>query len=475
MSGATSQMSTLYGYASTQVATMQSVVDELIDYVSGEVNTTAPQITVDLDSNIEIDSALATIPQAPESSDYPEIPDSPTEREFPFPSTPAYTLPSVPELTDIAVPDFIEGTVRSLSTSIPTVDFEVPTIGAISTSDATFDSLLQEIRNKLLNNILYGGTMIDPDVEDDLWDRDKERDEQTLQDTIDKVSSQWAKMGFSLPDGLLAGSIIAINNEYANKRLDRSRGIAIKQAELEHDGLFKSLAMGVDLEKIIVGSANEYAKRVMDASKFTADVIIELYKQRVVQYNTLLETFKADVVAYKTNIEAEMVRADVYKTQLQALLAIGQLDETKVKLYTSQISGVEQKVKIYETEVRAAAAQYDAEKSRIEGFKSRVDAYVASSDSITKQYLAKIDGYKAFVGAWTASSDSGMKGKELQTRADIAELDATLKSWEVQLRLILETTTIKLEALKTMAQTSSNVAAGALSSIHASISDNYAY
>ncbi|MBU2049351.1 MAG: hypothetical protein KKH61_10290, partial [Gammaproteobacteria bacterium] len=47
-------------------------------------------------------------------------------------------------------------------------------------------------------------------------------------------TSMWAKKGWSLPDGLLAHSLSEVQKEYMNKGLDRSREIAIKQADLEH-------------------------------------------------------------------------------------------------------------------------------------------------------------------------------------------------------------------------------------------------
>jgi hypothetical protein len=315
--------------------------------------------------------------------------------------------------------------------------------------------------------------MINPAVEADIWNRDLERNTQALQDAIDKLTGQWAKLGFSAPDGLLAGSIIAINNEYMNKSLDRSREIAIKQAELEHTGLFKSLELGISLETILLTSQNEYAKRVLEASKLTADVTISLFKERVNRYNALLETYKTDVMAYKTSIEAEQVRAEVYKARLSGIQTIAAIDESRVKVYTAQIAGIEQLVNIYNTEVKSIALMYEAEKQKIDRYKVMVEAYVASIDGITKKYLGEVDGYKAYISSWVATSDSQTKLLDLKARADIAELEATIKEWEIQLRLVQEATNVKLEALKTVAQVSSNLAAGALSAIHASVSDSY--
>jgi hypothetical protein len=315
--------------------------------------------------------------------------------------------------------------------------------------------------------------MLNPLVEADIWNRDLERHDQALQDAVDKMTSQWAKLGFSAPDGLLAGSIIALNNEYMNKRLDRSREIAVKQAELEQTGLFKSLELGISLENILMTAQNEYAKRVLEASKATADVTIEIFKQRVVQYNALLEAYKTDAAAYKTTIEAEMARVEAYRARIMGLQAIAGIDENRVKLYSAKIAALEQLVNVYNTKVKSIAIKYEAEKQKIDRYKVQVEAYSATIDGITKKYLGEVDGYKAYIQAWIATSDSQTKLIDVKARTEMAELEATIKEWEIQLKLIQEATNVKLEALKTVAQVSSNLAAGALSAIHASVSDSY--
>jgi hypothetical protein len=139
------------------------------------------------------------------------------------------------------------------------------------------------------------------------------------------------------------------------------------------------------------------------------------------------------------------------------------------------MSAIEQLVKIYQTEVQSVAIMYEAEKQKIDGFKARVEAYTAVVEGITKKYLGEMEGYKSYVTAWAASADAQTKFGDLKLKGEVAELEATLKAWEIQMKIVSENTTTKLEALKTVATTSSNLAAGALSAIHASVSDAYSY
>lgn len=463
------------GYASDSFGLAQGYIDDLHNFIVATIDMVPPTITVDTPVSIVIDPNLSEEkPIAPTSSDFPSIPSSPSVSDFSFPIAPAYSLPTAPSLTDIVVPDFIENTIADVTTSIPTLDFDVPAQPSISDGgDVHQDALMSAALTKLLTNITSGGTMLNATVEDDIWNRDRERSEQALQDAIDKITAQWAKLNFTLPDGLLANQITALQTEYMNKDLDRSRDISIKQAELEQAGMFKSLELAIGLEQVIVGSQNEYAKRVLESSKSTAEITIALFRERVTLYNVQLERFKADVEAYKARIQAEIGRAEVFKTRVMALQTISAIDESKVKVYSAHIAAIEQLVNIYQNEIKAVAVMYEAEKSKIERFKVQVEAYSASIDAVTKKYLAEVEGYKGYIQAWVASSDSQSKFAETNLKAQMVKAEADIKQWEIQMKLVQEETTLKLEALKAVAQTASNVAAGALSAAHASASLSY--
>jgi hypothetical protein len=465
----------LEGYATEAFDLAENYISELNNYIVGTINTTPPAITIPGPGSIIIDpNLISIIPGAPLDSAYPPVPSSPSTTDYPFPTPPVYTLPPVPVMTDIVLPTFIESAIEGPTTLIPVLDFDVPSIAQLQDGGLSpEDALVQAARAKLIKNIISGGTMLNPEVEADIWNRDLERAQQALQDQIDKVTAQWAKMGWSLPDGLLSGQLISLNNEYMNKRLDTSRDISVEQAKLEQQGMFESLKIAVQLEQVLFGNLNDYARRVFETSKSTADITIELFKERVVRYNALLETFKADIDGYKANIEAELERAEVYKAQLSGLQIIAGIDDTRVKSYATQIGALGQLVDLYKTNIQAVATMYDAEKTKIEMFKTQVEAYTSQVDAITKKYAVKIEGFKAYIQAYVASADSQTKLDDIAVQAEIAQVEATIKVWETQAKLIEDNLTLKMEALKAVAQTASNLAAGALSGIHAQVSDSF--
>ncbi len=397
-----------------------------------------------------------------------------------FPGAPSYTLPSVPVMRNITLPDFVDGLITMPITSIPNVSVSslgIDTLKATDISDgglAPEDNLAAAIRDKLTNNIVSGGTMINPTVENDIWNRDNEREEQAFQDQLDKLTLQWAKLGWSLPDGLLAGSYIAANNEYMNKRLDRSREISIKQAQLEQDGIFKSIELANGFERIIFENYNHYANRVFETSKVVAEQTLQIFNGRINGYNYLLEQFKADVEGYKAKIQAELGRATVFKTKVEAQGLISQMNENDIKIYTAQIESCKQLVDIYKTQVSAVAIQYEAEKSRIEAYKAMAEVYSVKIEAIIKKYMAGVEQFKAYIQAYSASIDRSNKIEELTLKAEIVNMDARIKEWEIQLKEKHDSVVMQLEAMKSAAQISSNMVAGALSAMNVQVSQSLA-
>lgn len=268
-------------YAKDAFDMAKGYIEELNGYVEAEIVMNPPVIAIDQHPTVVIDSSLLeALPPAPNESVYPVAPGPPQTTDYTMPTEPGFSYPSVPILADITIPTFISNEIAGIISTLPSFTDAVPTINEINDGgDAEFDTLLQAVRSKLQTFILQGGTMLNPQIEASIWDRDLERNEQALRDAIDKATGQWTKMGFDIPDGFLASLLEPINLEYFNKRIDRSREIAVKQAELEQAGVFKSLELGITLENIIITSHHEYAKRVLDASKSSTGYHADVLKQ----------------------------------------------------------------------------------------------------------------------------------------------------------------------------------------------------
>lgn len=452
--------------------------EELRQYVLSNVVDTDLPSSINLDitepGNVTIDPLLnAQMPSAPLDSNYPSrVTAVQTEdHEFPDDAELSITYPTLPILSDISVPAFVPLIITPPTVTIPTVTFDVPSATAINSGGVSpEDSLVAALKAKLLSNIQNGGTMLNATVEADIWNRNLERDNQQLQDSVDKFTAQWAKFGWTLPDGPLIGGLLDLNNKFSDKRLDASREIAIKQAELEQQGMFKTFDVVVALEKVLFDNLNDYARRVFEASKETSDQVIKIFNSRIELYNTELKKYLASVEYYGKQVAAEASRAQAYAAQVEGIKAVVAVDNNRVDVYKAQLQAEAQKVDIFKQKVAIVSQKYEAEKLKVDTYKSKVDAYVAEINGITQKYVTSVEAFKAFVTAFNSSSENQLKFKELVMQGDIAELDARVKAWQVEMQGEIEENKLKLQALTTVAQIESNVAAGSLSALHAQAS-----
>jgi hypothetical protein len=465
-----------------------------------------------------------------------EMPTRPTRPNITIPTKPVITWPIVPTPPGIEIPTMGSVTLGAMLTftepNAPTIDIagmsiEPPTPISISPISWTFDideiaisddPMVVACKDRLRNNIIYGGTGLSADIEADIWAREKERSELQLQDSTDKIIVMWAKKGFTLPDGLLAHSLSEVQKEYMNRLIDRSREIAIKQAELEQANLFKSMDLSINLAFKLIDAWIRYEELVFRTQEATAKFANEYIDLQIKAHNDVVEVFKARVAAYEVQIRAELAKVEVYKSQIQAALATVQMNEQTVKLYSAQIEaeiikykGVlegdkilmeifseqiravlaeaqidETIVKAYGEEVRACisqaelykaevagmAAEVEAEKSKVQANVAQVEAWAKGTEALIEAYKGKIEQYKAQIQFNVSSAEVYNKAEEANLRLQIEKARIATADAEVFERLIAARAQVTVEAARAQAAAATTLAAGAMAamSAHANLS-----
>ena len=130
---------------------------------------------------------------------------------------------------DLSIDDITPPDIDTFTGRPPTV----PSISVNLPDDLTLiDDVERAIHDKILYDLQHGGPAIPADIEDAIFNRENERALLVHRENIDRISAEWSKRGFILPDGILAALISQADIEYANKRLDVSRDVAIKSFEL---------------------------------------------------------------------------------------------------------------------------------------------------------------------------------------------------------------------------------------------------
>lgn len=450
-----------------------------------------------------------------------------------MPARPTVVMPTVPYKPSITAPvSGIDGvTLGDLMTyiipekppiSLPSYDIEVPVTLSITPVEHFFsvdtfsflnDPLIESIRNRLNNNIRYGGTGLASDIEESIWNRGLEREERQLSDTVDKAFRTWATRGFSLPDGPLADSIASLQQAYADRRIDSSREIAIKQAELEQSNIFKSMELGVSLVGKVIEAMVEYDKLILASQESTAKFANEFIRLQIETNNNLVDVYKAKIMAYELQLKAELAKIEIYRADIQAALGALQMNESTVKIYAVQIeaeiakykgsleannllvqmfseevrsviaqAGLEEsKVKIYAEQVRGCLAQADVYKSQIEGMtaevnaeKAKVEANVAQVEAWSKGATILIEHYKAQVERYRAEAALNASMSEVEAAfADanakmfVGAVGANAEYAKVGQASIAAYHSMRLKAAEGVATASAHLAAGAMAAVHA--------
>lgn len=391
------------------------------------------------------------------------------------PIKPTYATPVLGAMREIILPDVPVINFPTIDITPPVYNIPAPKqwsfdVGSVLISD---DPLVMECISRLTNNIRYGGTGLTPAIEDAIWNRDLERNEQTLEDSTDKVVQVWAKTGFTLPDGMLAHSIAELQKEYMNRSLDRSREISIKQAELEQTNLFKSLELSISLSTKVIELLIQYEKLVLEAQEMTAKYANEYIDLQIKAYVAQVDAYKARAQVYESLIRAELAKVEVYKTQIEGQKLIGDINEQTVKIYSEKYRAIAIMIDSYKAEIQAMTAELEMEKTKIEANKIQFDSWAKVADIAMAKYSGEVEMYKAASSVNIQKADLLSKQAEAEARINLGYIELKVKSLEANNREMDLKAQIAMGALKGVADAYSSMAAGAMAAISARASMEY--
>lgn len=481
---------TIVGIANDKVATgmnnAQAFAEQAWGIIQSYINeySYTTQTGGAYDSEIVLDPTLTLEPfnlLAPNIPDFPSTPIINDNFVMPdVPSRPDIDLPSRPALKDHVIPDFNSSVgVPQFTSTLPDVVLE-----PIQEADikalfgflvAGYQPQISEIKGILLDRIINGGTGLPADVEAEIWNRNLERDQQALQDGIDAAAAQWSKLNFSLPDGALADSLMHMNNEYVNKRLDTSRDVAIKQAEMEQVNVNTALSLVASIEAAFNSVIVQYVNAASNAMRVAAESSVLIFNSMVQYYNLLIEIYKAELAKYRELMNARLADVEIYKTTVEAVGKAIDADDSKIKIYVAEIQAEVTKLGVYETEIKGILAQVETIKAWIDIGRVRMDTYSAETRALSTRYAGELDGFRTTTQAWSTEQTAKVGEKDISLREQVAEMDVDIRVAQIQQNRWITQMTADVEKMKALTGVGSHVVAGALAAAHtsASVSEGY--
>ncbi len=212
-----------------------------------------------------------------------------------------------------------------------------------------------------------GGTGINANVEQQLWERARAKILGDSQRAEDEIVSTWASKRWPIPTGALQAQLIQARLESDRKLAEQSRDISIKSFEAELENIKFAIKTVVDQWQIALNAAGDYIKTLM------------MGPQVAMQLATGLTGMQNQFNQAMTALYAAEVSAVQPLVQLQTVAANMQLETGKANLQ-SKLSSIDQKVKAATSGAQMAAQQASAGLNAINSQSS-----VSGSDSTTTQ------------------------------------------------------------------------------------------
>ena len=391
---------------------------------------------------------------------------APTLSTYEFPDPVSYSLPNVPNFEDLNIPTAPVLTIPDFELALPTppVDLVAPGLIFSFSEEGYSSTLMASLTAELLDRIQNGGTGISPTIEQAIWDRARNREDQNSIRSENQINIEQAAKGFYRPSGAHLAALDQLAQETQNKNADLSREIAIKQADMEQQNIQFALQTSLALEQAWLQYHNQVQQRAFEVEKYTQQVAIDLYQAAIQRYNVELEIYKTYAQAFESRVRAELAEAEIYKTQLEGQKLIGDLNVQKIQLYEAQLKGITTAVEVYRSELDAVKIRVEADGLQIQNFKALVDVFsarVAAKASEYEMYASAVKGEMAKADIFDSQVKAYVSRVEAYSKTSDIELQRVRNSLEVE-GYRLKEHLAKLESIVQNVQAQSAVASGQL-------------
>jgi hypothetical protein len=357
-----------------------------------DVETYVPDFPPDPD-----DSVPTFTEEAPPLEDV----EKPTKPEYDLPPEPILYYPIIPEVPVFAF-DTFDG-------DEPDFTFiEPPTY--VDPGPNNYHSTLNDaVKTKLEHDVRYGGTGLAAEVEDAIWRREEERALIAHNEALAAIKDEFGRRGFILPPQMMSGAMMVEKVNFVNKRLDMSRDVAIKQAELAQTNTHFAIEQSNSYENMMITYYNNVAERIFEAYKSTIGFGVDLYRANVERYNVMVSAYRTKADVWKTLLDGEVAKMQGFLAQIEGAKATIEMSKLNVDVYKAKVDALSTLVNMYQTEMEAARVSADIENLKIQRYKTQIDAFVAAINAKTAQfglYTTQVDAEKAKISAWATQVDA---------------------------------------------------------------------
>ena len=373
--------------------------------------------------------------QAPEINliELPQVPD------FQYPAEPTITEITIDDAPGVEVPVFVAEAPTDDLDSTPSPDFDY--VEAVYSSEV-WSPLVAKIKDGILN----GGTGLDSDVEQKIFDSARYRQDIDGERQLDEARRKYAGKGFDLPQGAFASMERNILADISRDKTELNGKIAIEQAALAQKNTHFVLEKGISLEQITVGFFDAQANRSLESTKAASDIVAKSAQLIMDRYNARAQVYNIMTQAYEAELKAAFADLEAFKIEMEGKKVASDVQKNVVEVYVARVGALESRAKLYTAQVDGAKAEAEVERLKMENYKISIDAYVAKQEGEKAKYSVyateveaertKVQAYSERVKAYLAEMEAikaGNDGKIQQLNAKISHNSSMVDKYKAEI------------------------------------------
>lgn len=181
----------------------------------------------------------------------------------------------------------------------------------------------------MANAIENGGTGIKPEIEDQIWQRDRERILREADRAENEVVGNWANKGFPLPTGAALYAIRRAQQDARDKIAEASSKAAVVKAEMEQKNIQFAVEHAVKLWTGAMSAAGDYIKAIATGPNVAGQVLPSVTDSQSKLISAASEYYKARIAMQELNIKSLQIPAQFNQEAniKNGELKLGWLDE----------------------------------------------------------------------------------------------------------------------------------------------------
>ncbi len=156
-------------------------------------------------------------------------------------------------------------------------------------------------------NVLTTGGAMDAAIENQYWQRDRDRSTKEATRLTNEAVSLWASRGFPLPPGAAAGAVNNIQRAALEQSAASSREVAIKKFEVETQLQVEAVKMAISLRQTAIAALGDYIQHIALAPFSTAGDYAKTVTASKAAANQALDTYYNSISKAKENLRGLLI------------------------------------------------------------------------------------------------------------------------------------------------------------------------